>query len=63
MMLVIESKAYVFSVGDCKGFLFRNEVLFQLNLDHLPVVLSLARLEEMKEIALKALGDLSSTTD
>lgn len=36
VMLIIESKAYVFSLGDCKGYTFRNEVLFQLNLDHLP---------------------------
>ena len=38
VLLVIESKAYVFSLGDCKGYTFRNEVLFQLNLDHLPVL-------------------------
>jgi serine/threonine protein phosphatase PrpC len=37
IMFVIESKIYVFSLGDCRGFLFRNEVLFQLNLPHLPV--------------------------
>ena len=37
VLLVIESKAFVFSLGDCKGYTFRNEVLFQLNLDHLPV--------------------------
>lgn len=36
-MLIIESRAYVFHVGDCKGFLFRNEVLYKLNLDHVPV--------------------------
>lgn len=36
-MLVIESRAYVFHVGDCKGYLFRNEILYRLNIDHLPV--------------------------
>lgn len=36
-MLLIESKAYVFSVGDCKGLLFRNDVIYQMCLDHLPV--------------------------
>lgn len=40
-MLIIESRAYVFHVGDCKGFLFRNEVLYKLNIDHVPVILYL----------------------
>jgi serine/threonine protein phosphatase PrpC len=39
VMLIIESKVYTFSLGDCKGYTFRNDVLFQLNLDHLPVFL------------------------
>lgn len=34
--MIIESKAFVFSLGDCKGYTLRNEVLYQLNLDHLP---------------------------
>jgi serine/threonine protein phosphatase PrpC len=36
-VLLIESKAYVFSLGDCKGFIFRNETIYQMSLDHLPV--------------------------
>ena len=38
-MMIIESRAYVFHVGDCKGYLFRNETLYRLNIDHLPVFL------------------------
>ena len=38
---MIESKAYVFSIGDCKGFLFRNDTIYQMSLDHLPVIFSL----------------------
>lgn len=38
VLLIIESKVYAFSLGDCKGYTFRNDVLFQLNLDHIPVI-------------------------
>jgi serine/threonine protein phosphatase PrpC len=37
VMLIIESKVYTFHVGDCKSFLFRNDVLYKMNIDHLPV--------------------------
>ena len=37
ILLVVESRVYVAHVGDCKGYLFRDNSLFQLNLDHLPV--------------------------
>ena len=37
VLLIIESKAFVFSLGDCKGYTLRSDVLYQLNLDHLPV--------------------------
>ena len=36
-MLVIDSRAYVFNLGDCKGYIYRDEKIFQLNIDHLPV--------------------------
>ena len=49
VMLIIESKAYVFSLGDCKGYTFRNDVLFQLNLDHLPVFHMKHRVEEIND--------------
>jgi serine/threonine protein phosphatase PrpC len=32
ILLIIESKVYAFAIGDCKGYLFRNDVLYQLNL-------------------------------
>lgn len=35
--LIIESKVYTFHLGDCKSFLFRNSVLYKMNIDHLPV--------------------------
>ena len=37
VVLIIEKRAYCFHVGDCKGYLFRKETLFQMNIDHVPV--------------------------
>lgn len=34
--LIIEKRVYCFHIGDCKGYLFRNNTLFQMNIDHLP---------------------------
>ena len=39
--LIIEKRVYTFHVGDCKGYLFRNETLYQMNIDHLPVRIDL----------------------
>jgi serine/threonine protein phosphatase PrpC len=36
-VLIIESRLYSFHVGDCKGYLFRNDTLYKMNIDHLPV--------------------------
>jgi serine/threonine protein phosphatase PrpC len=47
--LIIESKVYVFSIGDCKGYTYRNDVLFQLNLDHIPVLFTIYRVEETRD--------------
>jgi len=63
VMVIIESKAYVFSVGDCKGYLFRNDVLYQLNLDHLPVKMIERRAGETSDCVLKMLEVSSNTTD
>ncbi len=49
VVLIVQSKVYAFSVGDCKGYLFRNEILYQLNLDHLPVDIEIVRVGEIKE--------------
>lgn len=46
--LIIESKIYTFHLGDCKSFLFRNNVLYKMNIDHLPVKQSLIRAEEIR---------------
>ena len=63
VLLIIESKAYVFSVGDCKGYLYRNDVLFQLNLEHLPVPPHRRRPEATSGTVLRTQGASSSTTD
>ncbi len=63
IMLVIESKVYVFSLGDCRGYLFRNEVLFQLNLPHLPVQLIVFRVEETKGLEYRMQEDSYNTID
>jgi serine/threonine protein phosphatase PrpC len=62
-MLIIESRAYVFHIGDCKGFLFRNEVLYKLNLDHVPVFYLLFRVVETKGIEFKMQEDLFNMID
>lgn len=36
VLLIIEKRVYSFYIGDCKGYLFRKEVLYQLNIDHIP---------------------------
>lgn len=63
VMLVIESKVYTFHVGDCKSYLFRNEVLYKMNIDHLPVDKALYRVEEIKETGYKMQEDLCNTID
>lgn len=35
-MLTIEKRVYCFHIGDCKGYLFRKDVLYQMNIDHIP---------------------------
>jgi serine/threonine protein phosphatase PrpC len=55
--LIIESRVFTFHVGDCKSYLFRNDVLYKMNIDHLPVNILLPRAEVMKEIELKRLED------
>jgi|JI9StandDraft_2_1071091.scaffolds.fasta_scaffold1338702_1 serine/threonine protein phosphatase PrpC len=63
VMLVIESKVYTFHVGDCKSYLFRNEVLYKMNIDHLPVLIVLQRVEEIKEIGYRMLVVLCNMID
>lgn len=63
VMLVIESKVYTFHVGDCKSYLFRNEVLYKMNIDHLPVDKALYRVEEINETGYKMQEDLCNTID
>jgi serine/threonine protein phosphatase PrpC len=63
VMLVIESKVYTFHVGDCKSYLFRNEVLYKMNIDHLPVLIVLQRVEEIKEIEYRMLVVLCNMID
>lgn len=54
IVMLIESKAFVFSLGDCKGFLFRNDIIYQMSLDHLPVIyINYHRVEVMKDPELK----------
>ena len=61
--LIIESKVYTFHVGDCKSYLSRNDVLYKMNIDHLPVICQLFRVEEIKEIEYRLQVDLYSTID
>lgn len=35
-MITIGSRVFIFSLGDCKGYIFRKESLFQLNIEHKP---------------------------
>lgn len=63
VMLIIESKVYTFHVGDCKSFLFRNDILYKMNIDHLPVTMKLFRVEEMRGIVSKQQVDLSNMID
>lgn len=37
VVIIVEKRVYSFHVGDCKGYLFRNQILYQMNIDHLPV--------------------------
>jgi serine/threonine protein phosphatase PrpC len=62
VMLVIESKVYTFHVGDCKSYLFRNEVLYKMNIDHLPVTPLPRRAEEISATASRLQAGSSSTT-
>jgi serine/threonine protein phosphatase PrpC len=62
VMVIVESRAYVFSVGDCKGYLFRNDVLYQLNLDHLPVRYLPLRVAGTSVCGSRTRGVSSSTT-
>jgi serine/threonine protein phosphatase PrpC len=62
-VLIIESKVYSFSLGDCKGYTFRGDVVYQLNLDHLPVYIYLVRAEETREFELKMLVGLFNMID
>lgn len=59
--LIIERKIYTFHLGDCKSFLFRNQVLYKMNIDHLPVGMSLIRAGGTKGIGLKGRADLFNT--
>ena len=50
VVMIIEKRVYSFHIGDCKSYLFRSNVLYQMNIDHLPVSLCfMDREEEMKE--------------
>lgn len=62
VMLVIESKVYTFHVGDCKSYLFRNEVLYKMNIDHLPVTPHPCRAEETNATGLKLQEGSCNTT-
>ena len=63
VMLVIESKVYTFHVGDCKSYLFRNEVLYKMNIDHLPVTSIPYRAEVTSEIVYRVQVGSCSMTD
>lgn len=62
VMLVIESKVYTFHVGDCKSYLFRNEVLYKMNIDHLPVTPIPCRVEVTSGIVYRLPGGSCSMT-
>lgn len=38
-MLVIDSKIYVFNLGDNNGLIYRDDQVYQLSIDHIPVSL------------------------
>ena len=38
VVMIIEKRVYSFHIGDCKSYLFRNNILYQMNIDHLPVI-------------------------
>lgn len=64
LLLVIDSKAYVFNLGDNKGLLYRKDKLFQLSIDHIPVfVLSWYRVELIRRIGYNSKEDISNMTD
>lgn len=37
VLLIIDSKAYVFNLGDNRGLLYRDEQIFKMSIDHIPV--------------------------
>lgn len=39
LMVIIDSKIYVFNLGDNKGLIYRDEQVYQLSIDHIPVSL------------------------
>ena len=63
VMLIIESKVYTFHVGDCKSYLFRDEILYKMNIDHLPVKPHLFRVEAMNAIESKLQAGSCNMTD
>lgn len=38
VLLIIDSKAYSFNLGDSKGYIYRGDKLYQLAIDHIPVM-------------------------
>ena len=37
VMMIIDSKVYVFNIGDNKGYLYRDEKIYQMTIDQIPV--------------------------
>lgn len=65
ILLIIDSKAYVFNLGDNKGIIRRSDHLYQLSIDHIPVcfILKFHRVELMKRIGYSSKVVTSSTID
>lgn len=36
-MLVVDSKAYIINLGDNRGYLYRDDQMYKLSIDHIPV--------------------------
>lgn len=61
-LLIIDSKIYSFNLGDNRGLLYRDEQMFKLNIDHIPVNVILYRVELMRKFEFNRREALSSTT-
>ena len=60
--MIIDSKAYVFNLGDSKAFVYREEKIYQMAIDHIPVIFYPCRAEPTRRKEFSRQVGLCSTT-